>query len=1312
VLPAGDIVFDGTSWPRTEVIRNTRGETSYKEGLLRRETASDLFAGYDAEGYYTDEDLLGAGYPQGIWTSPHDNLFGSYEARNSLTPAVAPPGPTGWSAYNDLAAPNNTAPTTNITVITTPDGGNVGLPDSGELIDFNTGSGTGVTLAVTGGLFNGISHTVAEPAGQSGEPASGTDAFGVFDGFLNALGTISYNNSPSPGGDLVLTFTGMDPGKYYNLVYYGHRDDYAWDRAALVTLSGAIAFTNESTAASDNPDPGSGGTLFDGPTDDSTRLPSDNDNGYVARFTDVISGSDGEVLLRVSFGGTPGNEYKGKYANAFMMEETGDASLPQFALTTDMVGNGIVTLNPPGGVYDAGTSVQVLAEADPDWTFSGWSGDLSGSTNPETIVMTGDMNVTANFVLVPGTWTTFIDLNAQVDDNNDTYVLPIVPGTGNVPIDPATIWKLRDSSGGAFLPVTMNVAMDVRYPTTNGADSDPTTDAGQTFGGIVDGVGGFEVDLVNSFMTLHFNNLDPGEEYSLAVTYNRDDLSYTNRATRFTLEDADAFTNASTPGVVVHSEASVAFSTGSNFANGYVARWTGITDADGHIAITAIQDQSQPGWNGSKGYTMTSVMLVQGVVAPPQYALTVTPVGNGSVTLNPTGGVYDAGTSVQVLAEADPGWEFSSWSGDLSSSVSPETILMDGDKNVTATFMEIPAGPMVCENFDSGFALGAPVGAHPDWFDGGSGPVVTDLIGVAGSVGLPPASAIYTWTNQPFDWNAPDFVGVNFRSDFQTDGDGGYDDDRIGWMITNTSNHSNNIFGVQMDPVGDTAEPPYNIECYWDGDTFGDNGGRTSIVTLPGLTANGWYRLQANITRLTDTSAQIDVSLWELDGSGIPTVEVASGSISDTALLPNDTGNERPNPGYFTGPIWPAYKNHSATTGAADNACYEIITTAPPFAFVVVADSRTQSHLAGFEADLTQVQDWVNSPAPDMPAPEMLVFVGDFDHTSQTDGIIETVLGAGFPWYYVIGNHDFETIADFDECKDTIFPTLPGVVNSGPAGSIGTNYSWDYGNAHFVSVNAYWDGTTNAGADHATSGDIPVPLRTWIGDDLAASSQPHKFVFVHEPAYPEVRHIGDSLDAYPANRDAFVTTLDDNGTEALFVGHDHYYHHDVASEYPLLGNVHQVDAGQIQGPNVGGDGSTIIYVLVDGDMTTYKVYRSMTGTFTLFEEWTIGGPMPLILAESKSLPTRYSLSDNYPNPFNPSTTIKFTMPTSGRVKLSIFDIQGRLISTLVDEEYSVGRHEVIWKGRDNSNRSVSSGTYFYRITTKGFVETKKMLLLK
>ncbi len=59
---------------------------------------------------------------------------------------------------------------------------------------------------------------------------------------------------------------------------------------------------------------------------------------------------------------------------------------------------------------------------------------------------------------------------------------------------------------------------------------------------------------------------------------------------------------------------------------------------------------------------------------------------------------------------------------------------------------------------------------------------------------------------------------------------------------------------------------------------------------------------------------------------------VASGSIADTALLPNTTGEESPNPAYFTGPIWPNYKNHNGTTGAMDNVCYEVVTGEPPVA--------------------------------------------------------------------------------------------------------------------------------------------------------------------------------------------------------------------------------------------------------------------------------------------------------------------------------------------------------------------------------------------
>src|SRR5262249_42523800 len=109
--------------------------------------------------------------------------------------------------------------------------------------------------------------------------------------------------------------------------FYAHRNDYGWTRASLVTLSGAASFTNQSSVAADNPgDPS--GALFSGPGDDSTRLPSDNDNGYVARFVNIASGSDGQVALSVSWDGVPGMEYKGKYGNALMLREQGEGSPP------------------------------------------------------------------------------------------------------------------------------------------------------------------------------------------------------------------------------------------------------------------------------------------------------------------------------------------------------------------------------------------------------------------------------------------------------------------------------------------------------------------------------------------------------------------------------------------------------------------------------------------------------------------------------------------------------------------------------------------------------------------------------------------------------------------------------------------------------------------------------------------------------------------------------------------------------------------------------------------------------------------------
>ena len=88
------------------------------------------------------------------------------------------------------------------------------------------------------------------------------------------------------------------------------------------------------------------------------------------------------------------------------------------------------------------------------------------------------------------------------------------------------------------------------------------------------------------------------------------------------------------------------------------------------------------------------------------------------------------------------------------------------------------------------------------------------------------------------------------------------------------------------------------------------------------------------------------------------------------------------------------------------------------------------------------------------------------------------------------------------------------------------------------------------------------------------------------------------------------------------------------------------------------------------------------------------------------------LLQNYPNPFNPSTTINFDMPAAGHANLSIYNVKGQLVKTLVNDNQPVGRRSFTWNGTDKDNRPVSSCLYFYRLTANGSTETKKMMLIK
>jgi hypothetical protein len=96
----------------------------------------------------------------------------------------------------------------------------------------------------------------------------------------------------------------------------------------------------------------------------------------------------------------------------------------------------------------------------------------------------------------------------------------------------------------------------------------------------------------------------------------------------------------------------------------------------------------------------------------------------------------------------------------------------------------------------------------------------------------------------------------------------------------------------------------------------------------------------------------------------------------------------------------------------------------------------------------------------------------------------------------------------------------------------------------------------------------------------------------------------------------------------------------------------------------------------------------------------------------ETLPITYNLYNAYPNPFNPTTTIRYDLPLGTDVHLVVFDILGREVRTLVNKKQEAGFKSVKWNGKNDMGQTVSAGMYFYRIQAGSFSKVQKMVLLK
>jgi hypothetical protein len=104
---------------------------------------------------------------------------------------------------------------------------------------------------------------------------------------------------------------------------------------------------------------------------------------------------------------------------------------------------------------------------------------------------------------------------------------------------------------------------------------------------------------------------------------------------------------------------------------------------------------------------------------------------------------------------------------------------------------------------------------------------------------------------------------------------------------------------------------------------------------------------------------------------------------------------------------------------------------------------------------------------------------------------------------------------------------------------------------------------------------------------------------------------------------------------------------------------------------------------------------------------------PMAVRDNKiDMPLDFALEPNYPNPFNPSTTIKYAMAKGARVSIKVYNISGQLVSTLIDTWQPQGNHFVRWMGTDDSGKNVTSGMYLVKMITGDFSKVNKMMLIR
>ncbi len=249
-------------------------------------------------------------------------------------------------------------------------------------------------------------------------------------------------------------------------------------------------------------------------------------------------------------------------------------------------------------------------------------------------------------------------------------------------------------------------------------------------------------------------------------------------------------------------------------------------------------------------------------------------------------------------------------------------------------------------------------------------------------------------------------------------------------------------------------------------------------------------------------------------------------------------------------------------------------------------------------------------------------------------------------------------------------------------------------------------------AEFSSPTEFSVPLQVVHDEDLAAMDIP--LTFSEGVTLNSVTFEGTAVKDF----DAKIAGID-NEKNRVVIG--------------LVGMVYSLKENANLKPAANGDNTVAVlhFTLDNPNLTTLEIAPFSDDNprhelMYVYNEWVNNVPNVMSLdpefqggsitldsrTPAASLPKEFALSQNVPNPFNPSTIVQYALPHDAQVNLVVYNVLGQHVATLVNEMQRAGMQSVTWDGTDATGHSVASGVYFYKLRAGDFTDTKKMLLLK